>query len=794
MYKELIEKMTIEEKAQILSGADTWHTHGIERLGIPVMSLSDGPSGLRKQAGEGDHLGLNASTKATCVPSASTLANSWSCEVTEQVGALVGADAKAQDVHVLLGPGINVKRSPLCGRSFEYYSEDPYLAGKLSAGFIRGVQSNNVSACVKHFAANSQEHLRMSNDSVMDERTLREMYLTNFEIAVKEGKPGCLMTSYNRVNGTYANENKHLLGDILRGEWGFDGMVVTDWGGSNSYIEGVREGMNLEMPAAGDDSALQLVEAVKKGVISEEIVNERVEQLLKMVMSANKGKTAPVDEDEAHKKVLKAMEECIVLLKNEDNILPVLPDKKVAVIGDFAFTPRYQGAGSSMVNAARLDETLKILPDFYPKAIGFAKGFERLDHVNEHLVNEAVELAKEAEIVLLYLGLPEGFETEGLDRTHMRIPENQINLLKKVSEVNSNVAVILSAGSAVEMPWIENCKALVYAGLGGQAAATAVLKVVSGEVNPSGKLSETFALEYDDMPVSKYYPGYEATSEYREGLFVGYRYFTTAKKPVRFPFGFGLSYTSFEYSNLCVTDKGVTFDIENTGFVDGMETAQLYIALPGAKVYRPAMELKGFTKIALKAGEKKTAQISFDEYTFRYFDTDSNKWEVEAGEYSILIGASSQDIRLEDKLKVEGKNCTSSQDSLRSYYTGNVTAVSDEEFKLLLGHEIPKKMWDKGAPLTLNDTVRQMTYAKNPAARFGCKILTNMVNKAIANGKPDLNLLFIYNITFRGMAKMMGGMVTMQMAEDIVFLCNGHWHKGLFRLIKHFIKRPTLNK
>ena len=791
-YEALIKQLTLEEKCSLLSGKDVWHTRAVERLNIPAMMLSDGPSGLRKQAGEGDHLGLNASTKATCIPAAAALANSWDPAVAEAMGTAVGADAAAQNVQVLLGPGLNTKRSPLCGRSFEYYSEDPYLAGKLAAGFIRGVQSNGISACAKHFAANSQELLRMHSDSVMDERTLRELYLTNFEIAVKEGKPKCLMTSYNKVNGTYANENPHLY-DILRKEWGYEGMVVTDWGGSNDYTEGVRAGMNLEMPAAGDDSPCQLIQAVKDGKIREAVIDQRVDELLTLVM-AEKPKAPAADPKKQHEAAREAAEKCIVLLKNDGNILPLKKDAKVAVIGDFASVPRYQGAGSSMVNAYQVDETLPLLKEYFPNNIGFARGFERQEKENAQLEQEAIALARQAECVLLYIGLPEGFETEGLDRSHMRLPKNQITFIKKLAEANPHIIAVLSCGSAVEMPWIDSCQALIYGCLGGEAAASAMLRALSGEVNPGGKLAETFALEYKDMPVSQYYPGKELTSEYREGIYVGYRYFETVKKPVRFPFGFGLSYTGFEYGNLNVTDAGVAFDITNTGEKDGSEIAQLYIGLPGAKIFRPAMELKGFARVYMKAGETQRVNIPFDDYTFRYYNVQSKAFEVEGGQYDIMIGASCEDIRLRATLSIKGtgKQNPYAAPAFEPYKKCELENIPDTSFQALLARRIPDHTWTKNQPLGMNDTVRQLFYAKNPIARLGYKILTKKVEKAIAQGKPDLNMLFIYNIPFRGMAKMMNGMVTRDMAEDMVTMVNGHWHKGLGRLIKHFFHKPSL--
>ena len=792
-HGEIIRKMTLEEKAALLSGRDVWHTRAVERLGIAPISLSDGPSGLRKQAGEGDHLGLNASTKAACIPSAATIANSWDAEVAEAMGAAAGSDAAAQDVQVLLGPGLNTKRSSLCGRSFEYYSEDPYLAGKLAAGFIRGVQSTGVSACAKHFVANSQELLRMHTDSVMDERTLRELYLTNFEIAIKEGKPRAVMTSYNRLNGTYTNENAHLLSEILRGEWGWNGMVVTDWGGSNDFTEGVRAGMNLEMPGCGDDSPMQLVKAVREGRIAEKVVDARVDELLDMVL-APKAAAKPVDADAQHAAILRASERCIVLLKNEGDLLPLKREAKLAVIGDFAANPRYQGAGSSMVNPARVDETLPLLPEYFPNCVGYAQGFERGGAENAQLAEEAAGLAAKADVVLLYIGLPEGYETEGLDRTHMRLPENQIALMKKLSAVNPNIVAVLSCGSAVEMPWIDGCKALVYGCLGGQAAARAMLNVLSGAANPGGKLAETFPLVYEETPVSRYYPGEEATGEYREGIYVGYRYFTTANRPVRFPFGFGLSYTRFEYANLAVDEKGASFDLTNVGARAGDEIAQLYVALPGAEVFRPARELKGFLRVRLEAGETRRVHIPFDDYTFRYFNVKTNRFEVEGGEYQVQVGASSQDVRLTGALRVAGTNAPDpyAGKPLESYRKADLMDVPDADFAALLGRPIPAHTWDRSKPLGMNDTVRQLAYARNPVARLAYRVMTKKVNQAIAAGKPDLNLLFIYNIPFRGMAKMMNGMVSMAMAEDILLMVNGHWHRGLGRLIHHALHRPKL--
>ena len=522
-------------------------------------------------------------------------------------------------------------------------------------------------------------------------------------------------------------------------------------------------------------------------------VFERVDELLTLVM-AERPKAPAADPKKQHEAAREAAEKCIVLLKNDDNILPLKKDAKVAVVGDFADQPRYQGAGSSMVNAYQVDETLPLLREYFPNNIGFARGFERRGEENAQLEQEAVALAKQAECVLLYVGLPEGYETEGLDRGHMRLPKNQVSFIRKIAEANPHVVAVLSCGSAVEMPWINSCQALIYGCLGGEAAASAMLRVLSGEATPGGKLAETFALEYKDMPVSQYYPGKELTSEYREGIYVGYRYFETAQKPVRFPFGFGLSYTSFEYNNLNVNESGVSFDVKNTGGRDGSEIAQMYIGLPGAKIFRPAMELKGFVRVGLQAGESKRVNIPFDEYTFRYFNVQSGAFEVEGGQYDIMIGASCEDIRLRATLSIKGtgKQNPYAAPAFAPYKKCELDNIPDASFQALLARRIPDHTWTKTQPLGMNDTIRQLFYAKNPIVRLAYKSLTKKVDQAIAQGKPDLNIVFIYNMPFRGLVKLLNGRVTRDMAEDMLAMVNGHWHRGLGRLIKHFFHKPEL--
>lgn len=796
-YQKLISQMSLEEKCYLFSGKDFWQSRSIKRLGIPNMTMSDGPHGIRKQEGAGDQLGLNDSLPATCFPTAAAMANSWDPELGEEVGKYLGEEAACQDVDVLLGPGINIKRSPLCGRNFEYFSEDPYLAGKMAAGYIRGIQSYGVSACPKHFAANSQELRRMASDSIVDKRTLREIYLTAFEIAVKESDPHSIMTSYNRINGVYANENKYLLREILKDEWGFHGYVVSDWGASNDHVAGVKAGSHMEMPTTGGDSDMELIEAVKLGRISEAWIDQMVDELLDIVMSTTeavaKKRGRKFDVDAHHAMARRASEQSIVLLKNEGDILPLKKGTKVALIGDFGETPRYQGAGSSVVNPTKVDSMKDMIKNFSIDCIGFAKGYNRVGPAVPGLEIEACKLAKKADVVLLCIGLDEISESEGLDRQHMRLPESQIQLLEKLSKVNMNIVVIFSAGSAVEMPWLSKCKALVHGYLCGQAGASALLKAVTGEINPSGKLAESYPVRYEDVSSALYFPGQQRTAEYREGLYVGYRYYETAGIPVLFPFGYGLSYTTFEYSRLTVTQEKAEFTLANTGTVDGAEVSQLYVSAKCTGVYRPAKELKGFQKVFLKAGESRKVTIKLDDKAFRYFNVKTNRFEIESGEYEILIGASVADIKLSGTVWVKGTDAVLPYEPTRlpNYYKGSIQNISDTEFKELLGHEIPDGHWS--GILDINDAICQMYYAKSGIARFAYRIMTKMLKKAEAKGTPDLNLLFIYNMPFRGIAKMTGGMVTMEMAEGILTAVNGRFFKGLRQIIVGF-SRSKANK
>lgn len=790
----LLKELTLEEKCALLSGAETFKTRGMPKHGIPQIWLSDGPHGLRKQAGESDHLGLNPSVPATCFPTASAVANSWDAALGEKIGAALGEEAAAQEVSVVLGPGLNMKRNPLCGRSFEYFSEDPYLAGKLAAGYIRGIQSKGVAACPKHFAVNSQETRRMASDSIVDERTLREIYLTGFEIAVKEGHPRSIMSSYNLVNGTYANENKHLLMEILRGEWGFDGAVITDWGGSNDHALGVKNGSTLEMPAPGGDSVRELLAAVESGKISESDIDARLSELLPLVFDTKAAlDAAPRAFDAAahHAIARRAAEESLVLLKNEGALLPLAAGTKVAVIGDFAKNPRYQGAGSSMVNSTQVDVLLDKLIDSELNVIGYQQGFDRHGKPDAALQKSACELAAQANAVILCMGLDEIAESEGLDRSNLRLAQNQVDLLQAVAAVNPKIVVVLYSGSVVETPWLDNCQALLYAALGGQAGAGAVADALIGKVNPCGKLAETWPLTYADIPSAADFATRRKTVEYREGLYIGYRYFTTAEKAVRFPFGYGMSYTTFAYSDMAADEQGVSLTVTNTGSVAGTEIVQLYVAKKNSELFRPVRELKGFARVSLAPGEKQRITIMLDDKAFRFWNVKANRWEIEGGEYELLVGASVEDIRLCEKITVHGTATVHPYEDrdLDCYYKGDVLHVSDADFEKLLGHPIPNGK----TKIDRNLTLGELNHARSPLGWLVWLVLTILLDVSYKRGKPDLNVLFQYNMPLRALAKMTNGAISMGMVDGIVMELQGFWILGLVRVIYEAIKNVVLN-
>lgn len=635
----------------------------------------------------------------------------------------------------------------------------------------------------------------MCMDSVVDERTLREIYLTAFEMAVTEGRAKTIMSSYNIVNGTYANENAHLLTEILRQEWGFDGFVVTDWGGDNDHAAGVKAGSNLVMPAPGPDCAMGLVKAVKEGKVSEADMDKRLKELLNVVFSTSEAVSkAPktFDKDAHHAIARKCAESSIVLLDN-DGILPLKKETKTAIIGDFAETPRYQGAGSSQVNPTKLDSLKDALTAAGLNITGYAKGFSRVDpKPDQKLIDEAVAAAKGADMVLLCVGLDEILESEGMDRQHMELSEGQQALIDGVCAVNRNVVLVLSGGAPFVMPERTKYRAAIHGYLGGQAGAGAMADALLGIVNPSGKLNETWPEKLSDNPSYPYFPSKERTAEYREGLYIGYRYYDTAGVPVRYPFGYGLSYTTFAYSDISASKDSVTFTITNTGKVDGAEVAQVYVSCKDGKVFRPNKELKGFAKVFLKAGESKTVTVPLDDKAFRYFNVKTDRWEIEPANYNICVGSNVSDVELIQTVWVEGTEAPLPYGELPSYESGKISAVSDAEFAKLLGRPIPDGHWS--GELTKNDAICQLYYAKCGIARLAYKVLTGLKNRSEAKGKPDLNILFIYNMPFRAMGKMAGGMVSEKMVDDIVFLVNGHFFRGLGRVIRDFFGNMRGNK
>ncbi len=795
--QEIIQSMSLREKADFLTGGAFFKTRAYPEHGIRDMYLSDGPHGLRKQAEEADHLGLHKSIPSTCFPTASIMACSWDEELGERVGAALGRESASIDVDMLLGPGLNIKRSPLCGRDFEYFSEDPLLAGKMAASYVRGIQSQNVHACIKHFAVNNREFRRMTSDSVVDERTLREIYLTGFEIAVKEGKANSVMSSYNKLNGTFTNENHHLLVDILRNDWGFKGTVITDWAGCNSRVEGLKCGNELEMPPCkyGADDVYKAVEA---GEIPESLLDENIYRILELIEFADNKEKFPKELDSPERLALleanhalakESAEKSIVLLEN-DGTLPLAKETKVAIVGDYAFHPRYQGAGSSIVNPSKDPDKgefptgVSAIHDIGGTVVAEEKGFDRFGKEDKKLFKAAVKAADKADVILFFAGLDEFSEAEGIDREHINIHENQKALFKALKETGKKVVVILSCGSVVETGWMEGASAVLYAGLSGQAGAPAIADILYGVVNPSGKLAETWVSSYDDEPTSRpeYFPGGRDRVEYREGLFVGYRYFATAGVKPRYPFGYGLSYTTFAYSDLAATKDGVSFTVTNTGSVAGDEIAEVYLSKPVSDIIRPAIELKGFKRVTLAPGESKRVEIAFRDRTFSFFDVKSNGWKIEDGEYTVKVGPSSEELPLAASFHVDGETFEDEKAKFPSYASGNIKDVPDDEYYALLGYVPEKEETDKKRiPVHENTTVEDLRKAPGWFGRLFswaiCKVAIGFFK--MTGNKAMINTLIMGMVhqPIRGMAKFTG-MSRLRM-EGLITMCNGHFFKGV---------------
>ena len=806
-YEDIISRMTLEEKCALLQGASAFGSFAIPSLGIPELQFSDGPHGMRHQDPEtANHLGIGGSLPATCFPTAATVAQSWDPQLGEKLGAALGEEAACQGVGCVLGPGLNIKRSPLTGRNFEYFSEDPILAGKMAAAYVRGIQSQGVAACPKHFAVNSQETRRQASDSVLDERTLRELYLTGFETVVRESDPWCIMTSYNLVNGTYANESKHLLQEILRDSWGFGGAVVTDWGGSNDHVAGVAAGSNFEMPAPGLDEARTLAAAVREGRLSQEVLDRRVEEALHLVLrtqpAVEAARGCSFDQAAHHQLAREIAAQSIVLLKNARAetrgdvdggrpLLPLAPGTKVALLGDFAATPRYQGDGSSLVNCTQLDALADLVSQEDLQLVGVERGFERDKGMDAGLQQAAVDLARRADVAIINLGLEESAESEGIDRLDMRISDAQVALLKAVAAGNPNTVVLLSAGASVETDWVVDARALLHLALGGQAGAAAALDVLMGRVNPSGKTAETWYRHLSDNPTAGNFPSYEKTAEYREGLYVGYRYCDTAGVRPAFAFGYGLSYTTFAYSDLRVelgdAQRGggtkATVTVTNTGDVAGAEVVQLYVAKPKRQVFRPGQELKAFAKVMLKPGESRDVTFALGETAFRYWNVKTDAWETEGGAYELRVAAASDDVRLTETIVLAGTGAPDPYAGLdlAPYETGQVAGacVSDKQFAALLGRPLPK------GKVTIDErmTFRDLTHSRSPLLMAIGAALGAVERRALKAGTPNLNVEFVYNMPLRAIGQMTGGITDSGLVRAIVREARGWGLGGLALLV-----------
>ncbi len=785
-HPELIAQLSLEEKAALCSGKDYWHLNGVDRLNLPSIMVSDGPHGLRKHNDKKDKTDVMGSVPAVAFPTASLTACSWDEDLLARMGETLGEECLAEKISVLLGPGANMKRSPVCGRNFEYFSEDPYLAGKLAAAFIRGVQSKGVGTSLKHFAANNQETRRMTIDTIADERTLREIYLTGFEIAVKEGKPWTVMNAYNKLNGDYCAENDWLLNGVLRREWGFDGVVETDWGAENEIDRGIAAGQSLEMPGSNGLGAKKLVEAVKNGTLPEEALDARADDVIDLLMKGAENLTDCEYDKAAHHEIAREIaENAMVLLKNEDGILPLKKDATVCVIGEMAKNPRYQGAGSSQINAKNIDNACDALLAAGANIV-YCRGYDkRRDVTDLRLLKEAVENARLCDVAVVFIGLTEEYESEGFDRDSLSIPHSHVDLVNAVSAANKNTVVVLSGGAPVEMPWEPKVKGILNAYLGGEASGSAAANLLLGKANPSGKLAETYPLKFRDNPSYFWFPGERTHVEYRESVYIGYRYYDKAGLEVKYPFGYGLSYTTFEYSGLKVSAKKikdtdtleVKFKIKNTGTVSGAEIAQLYVKDDESTVFRPEKELKGFKKVFLQPGEETTVSLTLDKRAFAYYNVNIHDWHVETGKFEILIGASSRDIRLQAAVTVTSTAGDVAIPDLREaapvYYTGNVAEVTDEAFEALLGKPLPYA--DEGGQprITVNSSLEEAD--GTPAGKKINGMLVAMF-RAMSKGNPaqeKMMTAMALQIPIRCFISMSMGVFTEDMAAGLCRILNG---------------------
>ncbi len=805
--KNILLNLTLEEKSSLCSGKDFWSLKGIERFELPSLLLTDGPHGLRKQTQGSDHLGLNESNPATCFPTASALGASWDRELMSEIGIALGDECREEKVSILLGPGVNSKRSPLCGRNFEYFSEDPFLSGELAASKIRAIQSRGIGTSLKHFVANNQETFRMSIDTVVDERTLREIYLSAFEIAVKKGKPWSVMSAYNQVNSEYCSESYTLLTKILRHEWGFEGVVISDWGATVDRVASVAAGMDLEMPGSSLETDASIVEAVTNRTLSESQLDTVVERILNLILNASDTLTEHalfkhVPEDH-HDIAQRAASESMVLLKNDNSLLPLdlRIDNSIGIIGEFADVPRYQGSGSSRINPRQLENIVDRLHHFSAEGedVLYAQGYRSsCDTDDEELLAQAIALAKEVETVVFFGGLTDSYEVEGIDRESLSLPPNQNRLIEAITAVNSSVVVVLSNGAPIQMPWLESVSSVLECYLTGQAWGAAVVDILIGKVNPSGKLAETFPLNLEQIPSTPNFPAGPHTVEYRENIAIGYRYFSTANVPVLFPFGHGLSYTSFSYSKLICPSKAnliepveLSVTIANSGEFEGKEIVQVYVRKPLSSIIRADLELREFEKVYLVHGEMKELHFYLPKRAFSFWDVGHGDWRVEDGEYEIIIAASINDIRCRQTITITtgdalSREVRTQKRSTLPLFDRSFHWNSAEQFKKLLRRELPLNHRHKSEPFTAKSTLSEISHT------FIGAILNKLIHsglKRAMNAEETETLVaqsqkMVDEMPLRQLVMVTQGKVSHRKLQILLLFINGKWFAGVARIIR----------
>ncbi len=791
-YKNIINKMTLEEKISLCSGENFWRTKAFEHHNIPSIMLADGPHGIRKQEGESDHLGVNNSKKATCYPTAAAVGCSWDRKLVAKVADTLAKEASYENISVLLGPGINIKRNPLCGRNFEYFSEDPYLTGELGSAFVSAVEKNGISTSLKHFAANNQEHKRFESDSILDDRTLHEIYLSGFEKVIKEAKPSTVMCSYNKINGTQMSDNALILNDILRKKWGFDGLVVTDWGGMNDRIEAFKAGTDLEMPGGANYFDNEVVKAVNNGILNENYIDKSVNRILELVFR-DKNVVNSIDYEEHHSIAKEAAEKSAVLLKNDDSLLPLSKDKSIAIIGMMADTIRYQGAGSSRINPFKLTNVLNSLSES-SLTYSYSKGYHKDGSTTEELINDAIKTAKKCEVAVVFAGLPDIYESEGFDRDSLAMPIGHVKLIEEVAKANENTVVVLMAGSVIEMPWITKVKSVLHMHLSGQAVGGAIMDLLTGKVNPSGKLTETYPISYNDVPSATFYRGDGYQAQYREGIYVGYRYYDKANKDVLFPFGHGLSYASFSYSNIkcerTCNNWVINVTVKNEGSVYGEEIAQLYISDLQNGVHKPINELKGFEKIGLKPGEKEEIEFKLNERSIAYYDADEKDWRIQNGKYEIKVGSSSRDIRLKTEIEYTEGIDPKTPASL-TWYDNLKGPITQTSFEDSLGYKIKPVKKNKRGQYTLDDSIIDMQDSR--IMRIVYKSIRKEIGKTYGGPDDDnpsfkMSVISATEVPMKNLVIVSSGTMKKHVAVGLIHMANRRYLKGL----KSFIFKKWL--